>query len=225
MVNETVTEARDEHGDQRDDEDAGPNRQRAEIRVVRDSVECLASDDLIDSSPSDAGDAVENDGSVDADDTERIATNDHLPQSTLHAEGREQGDGDRAQQVEEQDDEGGVGQTKTVDAGGECAERECRNCGICRAPEETRVHETCVMTSILVYALDTCSVASSRSVASSEASQAATRRVGDHFTGLNDIIQPKSLILRGEVQRLTLCFDAERIKPENDRPELYDGKR
>lgn len=56
-------------------------------------------------------DAVEDDGEVDTDDTERVATDDHLTQTGLHSPGREQGHGQRAEQIEEDDYEGRVGES------------------------------------------------------------------------------------------------------------------
>lgn len=130
-VHVAVAEEREDHGEQRDDHDRGG---LGDLVRGRDGAQGLPADDGVDRRPADARDDVEHDGQQRDVVPEAEPRDRHLAQPEAGPEDGEVGDGDGAEEVEEEDGEAGLLQPETEDRGAKCPEREGRDCRVSSKP-------------------------------------------------------------------------------------------
>lgn len=96
--------------------------------------------------PSDTGDTVEDDGEPNPDGAEREATDHHLAETGRFAPAREQGDGERREEVEKEGCQARVRGREAKDGRCEGPERERRDGHVRRTPEVTGIVDGRVVT-------------------------------------------------------------------------------
>ena len=123
--------------------------------VAVDGIEQLSTDNDINSRPTDTGEDVENSNDLDTIISKEESGENHLSQSKLGTESAEEGDGNYTKQVDEEDDQDSVDESKVEDGVSQCADGEGRDNHVCREPHGADLRDVCWGSFIAGNSLDT----------------------------------------------------------------------